>query len=367
MNFYNDIDPKACAWTRELIAQGSTPPGDVVCKSILEVTAGELKNYEQCHFFNGIAGWAEALRLAGWPTRRPVWCASLPCQPFSAAGQQKGASDDRHLWPAFFNLVKQQHPECIFGEQVAAAIGFDWLDGISADLEAEGYRVGAVVLGAHSVGAPQRRQRLYWVADSGSKRLRRLNKSDKQTAEGRCASDIRSANGGMVLPNGAGRITGQLASEAAGYGGSAESTGGVSAVADANKQRPQKQRGVRKVSPSQAAPIQGQAIERVNASVGALGNAERNGSAARLPESPQRQEGNAGEFNDASGSLGFWDAHRIIQTSDGKARRIPVEPAFFPLVDGFPARVAVLKGFGNAIIPQVAAQFIQAYLETLEL
>lgn len=62
-----------------------------------------------------------------------------------------------------------------------------------------------------------------------------------------------------------------------------------------------------------------------------------------------------------------WADYRIIETTDGKARRIPVEPAFFPLADGFPDRVAVLKGFGNAIVPQVAAEFIKAYLETVDI
>ena len=56
--------------------------------------------------------------------------------------------------------------ERIFGEQVASAIGHGWLDLVSADLEAEDYAIGGAVLGAHSVGAPHIRQRLYWVANS---------------------------------------------------------------------------------------------------------------------------------------------------------------------------------------------------------
>jgi DNA (cytosine-5)-methyltransferase 1 len=40
----------------------------------------------------------------------------------------------------------------------------------------------------------------------------------------------------------------------------------------------------------------------------------------------------------------------------------PVEPGTFPLVDGIPARVGRLRGYGNAIVPQVAAQFVTALL-----
>lgn len=53
----------------------------------------------------------------------------------------------------------------------------------------------------------------------------------------------------------------------------------------------------------------------------------------------------------------------VIECRDGKRRRIPTKPAFFPLADGVPARVVRLRGYGNAIVPQVAASFIQAYLE----
>lgn len=160
MNFYNEIDPKAAAWLRELIKQGHIPDGVVDQRSITDIQPHELEPFTQCHFFAGIGGWSLALELAGWPASRPVWTGSCPCQPFSSAGQGKGRSDDRHLWPVFRRLVAVQRPERVFGEQVAQAIGFNWLDGVSADLEADGYAVGAAVLGAHSVGAPHIRQRL---------------------------------------------------------------------------------------------------------------------------------------------------------------------------------------------------------------
>lgn len=106
MNFYNENDPKAAAWLRELILQGHIPKGKVDERSITELTANDLDGFTQCHFFAGIGGWSRALELAGWPESRPVWTASLPCQPFSTAGQSQGVEDERHLWPVFFDLVK---------------------------------------------------------------------------------------------------------------------------------------------------------------------------------------------------------------------------------------------------------------------
>jgi DNA (cytosine-5)-methyltransferase 1 len=175
VNYYNEYDKKTAAWLRELIKAGLIPDGVVDERSITDVRSSDLAGYTQCHFFAGIGGWSLALQLAGWPSDRPVWTGSCPCQPFSTAGKGLAQADERHLWPAFFNLIKECRPEHVFGEQVASAIGKGWLDGISADLGEEGYTCGSAVLGAHSVGSPHIRQRLYWVANSNSGRFQQCD------------------------------------------------------------------------------------------------------------------------------------------------------------------------------------------------
>ena len=177
--YYNEIDPKAAAWLRELIKRGLIADGEVDTRSIVDVRSNDLHGFAQCHFFAGIGGWSYALRQSGFDDSRSVWTGSCPCQPFSCAGKQKGTADERHLWPVFANLIRECRPVRIFGEQVANAIGAGWLDGVRSDLEAEGYTVGAAVLGAHSVGAPHIRQRLYWVA-SDYKRERREGRIERQ-------------------------------------------------------------------------------------------------------------------------------------------------------------------------------------------
>jgi len=161
--YYNEFDPKAAAWLRELIKAGHIAPGDVDERSIVDIRPSDLIGYTQCHFFAGIGVWSYALRRAGWPDDRPVWTGSCPCQPFSAAGKGEGFTDERHLWPHFHWLIENCRPPVVFGEQVASKDGLGWLDLVQADLEGSGYASGAVDTCAAGFGAPHIRQRLYWV------------------------------------------------------------------------------------------------------------------------------------------------------------------------------------------------------------
>jgi len=90
--YYNEFDPHAAAWLRELISAGHIAPGDVDERSITEVKPDEIMGYTQHHFFAGIGGWSYAARLAGWPDDRPLLTGSPPCQPFSIAGKQVAAA-----------------------------------------------------------------------------------------------------------------------------------------------------------------------------------------------------------------------------------------------------------------------------------
>lgn len=167
MNYYNENDPKAAAWLRELILAGQIPPGDVDERSICDIEPNELNQYTQCHFFAGIGGWSYALKLAGWPIDRPVWTGSCPCQPFSTAGKQLGTADERHLWPVFFRLITECRPSVVFGEQVASRDALGWLDGVFSDMEGEGYACGAADLCAAGFAVHQR-QRIFWAATNPS-------------------------------------------------------------------------------------------------------------------------------------------------------------------------------------------------------
>ena len=164
--YYNEHDPYAAQWLRNLIQAGHIAPGDVDERSIVDVRADDIKSYKQCHFFAGIGVWSHALRGAGWTDDRAVWTGSCPCQPFSTAGAHGGFNDERHLWPEFFRLIQEIEPLTIIGEQVASKDGYVWLDLVQSDLENCDYTFGAVVTPASGFGAPHQRHRMYWVADS---------------------------------------------------------------------------------------------------------------------------------------------------------------------------------------------------------
>ncbi|HSG20569.1 MAG TPA: DNA cytosine methyltransferase, partial [Burkholderiaceae bacterium] len=194
--YYNEIDPKAAAWLRELIKQGHIADGVVDERSIVDVSPDELRGFTQCHFFAGIGVWSYALRSAGWSDDRPVWTGSCPCQPFSSAGRRGGVADERHLWPHWHHLISQCQPPIVFGEQVASKDGLGWLDLVSTDMEATGYAFGAADLCAAGVGAPHIRQRLFFgavrLADAAG--VQRERKSDFRPT-GLCGTDVQPTAG----------------------------------------------------------------------------------------------------------------------------------------------------------------------------
>lgn len=251
--YYNEHEPYAAQWLRNLIAAGHIAPGDVDERSIVDVHPDDLHEYTQCHLFAGIGGWSYALRLAGWSDDRAVWTGSCPCQPLSSAGLRQGHADRRHLWPAFYRLIAECSPAAIFGEQVAGADGREWFAGVRADLEAMGYACGAADLCAAGVSAPHIRQRLYWMADVDTARW----------------------------------------------------SNAVARSASAECDR-----------------------------IGTAGLGRR--------DSHWNRDGESRRF------------------ADGSTRR--TQSGVGVMVDGFPGRVGCVGAFGNAIVPQVAEQFIRAYM-----
>ena len=94
----------------------------------------------------------------------------FPCQPFSIAGKRRGAADDRAIWPQMFRVIGEARPAWVLGENVAGIIPME-LDNVLSDLEAIGYSTRAFVVGAVSVDAPHRRQRVWIVANATGRRL----------------------------------------------------------------------------------------------------------------------------------------------------------------------------------------------------
>ncbi len=95
----------------------------------------------------------------------------FPCQPFSIAGKQRGKEDDRYLWPEMFRVIKEVRPRWVVAENVAGLITMG-LDDCLSDLEGEGYITETFLIPACAVNAPHRRDRIFIVANTRSKRWR---------------------------------------------------------------------------------------------------------------------------------------------------------------------------------------------------
>jgi DNA (cytosine-5)-methyltransferase 1 len=95
----------------------------------------------------------------------------FPCQPYSAAGKRLGTADDRHLWPSMRRVISEIQPSWVVGENVRGLTNWNGglvFDQVQADLEAEGYEVLPFLLPACAVNAPHRRDRIWFIAHSGT-------------------------------------------------------------------------------------------------------------------------------------------------------------------------------------------------------
>jgi DNA (cytosine-5)-methyltransferase 1 len=350
-NFYNDHEPFAVRWLENLIAKGLIPRGHVDNRPIDDLEPSDLKEYAQCHFFAGIAGWPHALRLAGWHSE--CWTGSCPCQPFSTSGMRRGFADERHLWPTWFRLIRECRPPVLFGEQVAPAVAHGWLDLVFDDLEDEGYSCRAAVFPACSVGAPHIRQRIYWVADARGARPgigegdADAQRPSEDQDHGMADADFQHGEHDRGRGGGAGAETQDRPRRHAeflpGGGSSLDGLGNADDFGQGERRRDE---------PEGPAGEPGE--------VGGLGNAHGEGSRGRGGElGHQPGEGQAG-----ADVPSFWDDCEWIECRDGKSR--PIRPGVAVLSNGVPARVAKLRALGNAIVPQAAAVFIQVILGAAE-
>ena len=126
-----------------------------------------------------------------WRGRIDILTGGFPCQPFSTAGKRKGKEDDRYLWPEMLRAIREIQPTWVIGENVGGIISMvqprdevevgcqaslleeDYftqkdqeyvVETVCSDLEREGYSVQPFLIPACAIGAPHRRDRVWFVA-----------------------------------------------------------------------------------------------------------------------------------------------------------------------------------------------------------
>ncbi|MDT4823282.1 C-5 cytosine-specific DNA methylase [compost metagenome] len=405
--YYNEIDPYAADWLRNLIAAGHIAPGDVDERSIEDVHPDDLRSYTQCHFFAGIGVWSYALRRAGWPDDRPVWTGSCPCQPFSAAGKGTAFDDERHLWPAWHWLIQECRPPVVFGEQVASKDAEPWLDLVSTDLEALAFAIAACAFPSASVGAPHIRDRTYFMAHAAGPGSQGRQLGGQRPVAQQPSLERGSRPGGLAdaesprPPHGGAGAVLPIASKSGGIstGRLADAhiiAGGQRRAIDRGRHprgdaRPRARSGGDGV-PFELGHTHGERAGRDGGSVcgqvdrqdrqlgahdvdapGCAGGMAQPNCDGCFPGSfatetaGHRHPAGAARGDDrhhpAGPVNGFWRAADWLLCRDGKWR--PVEPGTFPLAHGAPARVGRLRAYGNAINAQQAQIFIEESMKCL--
>src|SRR5690625_1533331 len=267
----------------------------------------------------------------------------FPCQPYSQAGKRLGKEDERHLWPEMLRAITEIKPTWVVGENVYGIVNWNGgmvFEEVQADLEAEGYEVQPYILPAAAVNAPHQRYRVWFVAYSaGKRRNNRCNHRQERylqdningdATEDQSERDGRECRSGQIgnirnAPNTKSKQSERLQPEQRNLG-------------------EQEQRESGRIN-----------SEMGNANVTDTGIARR--EERYVPEITDRQGYRTGCDNEIRGSFeNFPTQSPVCSRDDGLSTRL----------DGitFPKwRNESIKGYGNAIVPQVALQIFKAIEE----
>ena len=267
--------------------------------------------------------------LANDPERLVPDCSILtagyPCQPFSVAGKQRGAEDDRHIWPEIRTIVEAKRPDwCVF-ENVYGHIKLG-LDEVLSDLEDIGYATRPFVVPACSVNAPHKRNRVWIVGNAEH------DGSSSTAIRGEHKEDARGASKGKKASKQSAR-TGER--------------GDTSNVADTDSDDGRHRSGTK--SQERKARVE-------------------HGRGGKRQPVERTSQGMAD--TDSEGSQGQWGQHRLPEDKRERetswTRWWEFEPPVGRVANGVPRRVDRIRGLGNAIVPQIAQQIGTAIKENYD-
>lgn len=261
-----------------------------------------------------------------------------PCQPFSTAGKRKGKEDPRHLWPYVLDAIRELRPRYALMENVRGHLTLGFGD-VLADLASCGYSAEWQIIPASSVGAPHRRDRLFFVAYPDCERSHR----EKVNSDERRKSSLSDSSG-----------RGQEMAYVD------DSRGGAS---ERNMERERSPRLV--FGDDSLDGLSGRGSVLADSASRRL---EERESESEASEDPRLRSHEAGELAYADGVVVGIDRASADSPESGRRRNDngiregvhdlrewwKTEPDVGRVAHGIPARVDRLRGLGNAVVPQVA-------------
>ena len=328
---------------------------------------GSKKNFAVLDLFSGIGGFSLGLEAAGafrtvafcerepfcqavlrkhWPEvpiyddvrtidtdrlgRVDLICGGFPCQPWSVAGQQRGAEDDRDLWPVMASLIEDIRPRWVIGENVRGFVNEPLgLQRSLSDLESLGYQAVPFIIPACAVDAPHRRDRVWIVAHS------------QPTRTGGASEDVADAAAQRLEVGTGGKVHQQKEQQRF------ERCGADVADADSTGLK----QGHEKMARGSSKQFDGGGFQSRKNVPDANGKGLERRLHHKSPDSKRRQvtgDRQLGEYSDGRSGNGavFW----------------PTEPDVGRVAHGVSNRVDRLKALGNAVVPQVVEQIGRAIL-----
>ena len=267
----------------------------------------------------------------------------FPCQPFSVAGKQRGKDDNRYLWPEMLRVIQEARPAWIIGENVAGIVNLA-LDQVCADLEGQGYEVEPIIVPACAVDAPHRRDRVWIVAHSklhGNQRTEQgINAEADCLAEGFGTKDCSTWES-IGTSKQQRRETEQRHDDVADSVSLSERSAHGSKEWGCVRGRQDEDISQRNEMGSNSSDSRENVADSVSER-GCSGNSER--------EYAEDAGQSSRDSRDNSRGVATWLA----------------EPNVGRVANGIPNRSHRLKGLGNAIVPQVAAEIIRCINKIME-
>jgi DNA (cytosine-5)-methyltransferase 1 len=123
---------------------------------------------------------AKSIQDKGIKEKITALSGGFPCQPHSLAGKRQASTDERDLWPEYKRIIGETKPTWVVAENVPGLLSSEdgrFFRGILRDFAELGFDVGWCSYPAAWVGAVHRRERIFTVAHSSSKRRNSVDKS----------------------------------------------------------------------------------------------------------------------------------------------------------------------------------------------